>query len=169
MNKLWFIAFFIWAGTTGCAGLKPSATSTNGNYTEDLTAYLPPPITDTLANNPSNATTPATQPAMPGIGNKLDSVLTLANEYRVARNKTVAGLTIQLYSGLDRNEAKNQQFKAIRYFPEAQPKLIFDQPNYKVRMGSFYTSLEAYPEFKKVQEKFPKAILVPARIKLMVK
>lgn len=158
--------FFLLAS---CASIKPSA-GTSTAYTEDISGYLPPIPTDTTIQHPETA--PATMAAASTpdpVAQQLDSVLILANNYIAANTRYIEGLTIQLYSGNDRNEAKNEQFKAIRYFPDGNPRLIFDQPNYKVRMGSFYTSLEAYPEFKKAQEKFPKAILVPTRIKLIIK
>lgn len=140
---------------------KPKSTE---GYSEDLSAYLPEEIIDSTSfslseNNPSKIVDSTLV-----ITERLDSALVLVNTYNDETTKYIEGLTIQLYSGNDRSKAKNVQMKAYRYYSESKPRIIFDQPNYKVRMEHFYSQLEAYPVFKDVHSRFPRAILVPARI-----
>jgi hypothetical protein len=157
---------FLLAILSSCIStLKSNNTNSNDEYSEDLTAYLPKDPVDTVAEitiqdeiKPLDSTLIITA--------RLDSALLYVNTYNAKKTKYIEGLTIQLYSGTDRSKAKEVQMRAFRHFAHSKPRIIFDQPNYKVRMEEFYSQLEAYPVFKTVQSKFHKAILVPTRIKV---
>ncbi len=144
-------------------GIKSNKARSVTSYSEDLSAYLPPEPADTTAEMATAGTTVAVDSTF-FITARLNSALALVNSYNTNKTRYIEGLTIQLYSGGERSSAKEVQLKAFRYFPESKPKIIFDQPNYKVRMEKFYSQLEAYPVYKKVQSKFAKAILVPTQI-----
>ncbi len=148
---------------TACLSTVKSNKANSSTYSEDLSAYLPPdPVDSTSEITKKN--TPVVIDTTLIITARLDSALQIVNNYNSNKTTYVEGLTIQLYSGHDRSKAKEVQLRAFRHFPESKPKIIFDQPNYKVRMGYFYSQLEAYPVYKSVQSKFGKAILVPTRI-----
>ncbi|MCF6351764.1 MAG: hypothetical protein L3J06_02030 [Cyclobacteriaceae bacterium] len=144
-------------------GIKSNKAGSVTTYSEDLSAYLPPEPADTTAEIATAGTAVAVDSTF-FITARLDSALALVNSYNSNKTHYIEGLTIQLYSGSERSRAKEVQLKAFRHFPESKPQLIFDQPNYKVRMEKFYSQLEAYPVYRKVQSKFAKAILVPTRI-----
>jgi hypothetical protein len=78
--------------------------------------------------------------------------------------KYIDGFTIQVYGGNDRALAKDYQLDIIRNFPEIESKMVFEQPNYKVRIGQYYSRLEAQEFFTAVRTVFPRAILIPTRI-----
>ena len=158
------IVFVLVMAITGCVSVNSSKSTKNKMYSEDLTSYLPPDPDDTLMISENNGADMATVDTTLEVTNRLDSVLLVVNEFNSETKNYVEGLSMQLYAGNDRSEAKEAQMKAFRYFPDSHPKIIFDQPNYKVRMGTFYTHLEAYPMYRAVQTRFPKAILVPIRI-----
>ncbi len=157
------IALVLSASIACVTGIKSNKARSAAAYSEDLAAYLPPEPVDTTAEIATNEHTIIIDSTF-FITARLDAALALVNSYNTTKTHYIEGLTIQLYSGNDRSSAKEVQLKAFRHFPDSNPKLIFDQPNYKVRMGSFYTQLEAYPVYKSVQSKFSKAILVPTRI-----
>lgn len=94
------------------------------------------------------------------------SVLDSVARFRRSSIAYVNGFTIQVYVGDSRNEAREARLDVLRHFPDLQPSMIFDQPNYKVRIGSFYTQLEAYGLYTRIKHVFKKAILVPSRIYL---
>jgi len=157
------LILFLLAIGTACISTIKSNKAGSSTYSEDLTAYLPPNLVDStseiaVVHAPKEIDTTLIITA------RLDSALKIVNDYNANKTTYVEGLTIQLYSGHDRSKAKEVQLRAFRYFPKSKPKIIFDQPNYKVRMEHFYTQLEAYPVYKSVQSKFGKAILVPTRI-----
>lgn len=157
------IIFFL-ASITACVSLRnTNKSNSDDSYSEDLSAYLPKDpesssTTLTIENEDEAIDTTLIITA------RLDSALLLVTTYNDEKTQYIDGLTIQLYSGSDRSKAKEVQMRAYRHFPDNNPRIIFDQPNYKVRMEEFYSQLEAYPVFKAVQSKFPKAILVPTRI-----
>ncbi len=162
MNKINYIITILLLGfSVACISTVKSNKATLSDYSEDLTAYLPPITIDTVIEV---SEAPITIDSTLNITARLDSTLQLVNEYNTHKTRYIEGLSIQLYSGNDRSKAKEVQLRVYRYFPESKPKIIFDQPNYKVRMEQFYTQLEAYPVYKSVQAKFGRAILVPIRI-----
>ena len=165
MKNIYYLYYFIIAiSFSSCVSLISNKASTDIAYTEDITTYLPPdPIDSVEGINNILATEIAVDPSL-DVSLRLDSTLYLVEEYNNQKITYIEGLSIQLYAGNDRAEAKEVQLKVFRYFPNSTPQIIFDQPNYKVRMGTFYTQLEAYPIFKSTKSKFPKAILVPIRI-----
>lgn len=135
-------------------------------YSEDLTSYLPKdqaPIDSSAITVGNSENKNTVDPALE-ISYRLDTALAFVNNYTDETTRFIEGLVIQIYAGINRSEAKEVQLKALRYFPDSKPHLIFDQPNYKVQMEKFYTHLEAYPVFRSVQARFPKAILIPTRI-----
>ncbi len=165
INKLILLISILLATSACVTTLK---TNSNSEYSEDLTAYLPKDSIDASLNVHNENKQAATDTTLI-ITTRLDSALLLVNNYNNEKTTYIDGLAIQLYSGSNRTEAKKVQMRAFRHFPDSKPKVIFDQPNYKVRMEQFYSQLEAYPVFKSVQAKFSKAILVPARIKVSKK
>lgn len=145
------------------ATLNTNKSADSDIYDEDLTAYLPIEITDSVVDIAVENEQYEFDSTLI-ITDRLDSALLIVNNYYSEKTSYIEGLTIQLYSGIDRSQAKEVQMRVYRHFPDSHPKIIFDQPNYKVRMEKFYSQLEAYPVFKSVQAKFSKAILVPTRI-----
>ncbi len=145
--------------------IKSNKAGSTSTYSEDISAYLPLTPIDTLVNQTAVINDRAFDTTLI-ITDRLDAALQLVNSYNTEKTGYIEGLTIQLYAGNDRSRAKEVQMQAYRHFPDSKPKIIFDQPNYKVRMESFYSQLEAYPVFKKVKSQFSKAILVPTRIKV---
>ncbi len=77
------------------------------------------------------------------------------------------GLTIQVYSGPKRenaNEAKNKVYQALS---SAEPRLIWEPPNYKVRVGRYADRLEAQKDYAALRESFPLVLIVPERFKVV--
>lgn len=152
---------------SSCASFNTSkSVKKDKAYSEDISSYLPKEIApiDTSASADVNSENKNRVDTSLDITYRLDTALTYVNNYNAETTRYIEGLVIQIYAGINRSEAKEVQLKALRYFPDSKPHLIFDQPNYKVQMETFYTHLEAYPEFRAVQRRFPKAILIPTRI-----
>lgn len=141
-----------------------SNTGKNQEYREDISAYRATPAVVTKANRDTlDAFVEADSTALP-VTDKLNTVLDTATAYARANISYVDGFTIQVYAGNDRALAKDFQLDIIRKLPEAEPKMVFEQPNYKVRIGLYYTRLEAQEFYQQVKIYFPKAILIPTRI-----
>ena len=149
----------------GCSTIKPGKSSAkNEAYTEDLSRYRPevlvvedivlePVITEIIADSTTE-----------DITERLNTVLDTAAIYARSTVRYIDGFTIQIYGGDNRTLAKEERMDLIRHFPETKPKMVFEQPNYKVRVGQFYTRLEAQHLYSQIKSYFKGAILIPKRI-----
>ncbi len=59
------------------------------------------------------------------------------------------------------NEAKSMVYKML---PDSFPQLTYQQPNFKVKVGKFYTRFDAQKTFTEIKREFPRAIVIPERI-----
>ena len=159
------IALVLFASSCSTVNTGKTKTGSQKNiYSEDLTAYRPEPFTaeeqpaDTLSLATLNDSTYV------DVTTRLNTVLDSAAIYARSTIKYIDGFTIQVYGGDDRAVAHDYRLNLIRNFPSTEPRMVFEQPNYKVRVGRYFTRLEAQNLFTEVKHVFPKAILIPARI-----
>jgi hypothetical protein len=78
----------------------------------------------------------------------------------------VDGYTIQIYSGIRRDEAMNAKKKVMGVFKEVVTDIHYQQPKWSLKTGSYYTRLEAQRDLRKMKQLFPTAILVPEKVPL---
>jgi len=83
-----------------------------------------------------------------------------------AARKSMPGFRIQIYFGNDRLKAQELRTEFIKQFPEAPAYLIYQQPNFKVRIGDFRTRLEAAGFLKQLNALYSNAFIVPDEVKL---
>jgi len=152
---------------SSCGTVIPGKTNSSSQkkaYSEDLSSYRPEPFVaeeepiDTLFSQTISDSTSV------DVSARLNTVLDSAAIYSRSTVKYIDGFTIQVYGGDDRAAARDSRLNLIRNFPSTEPLMVFEQPNYKVRVGQYYTRLEAQNLFTEVKQVFPKAILIPARI-----
>jgi len=89
----------------------------------------------------------------------LDSIVKIRSDI-----KYVDGFTILVYSGTNSEQAHISKGKVYSILPDARPKLKFDEPNFRVKVGKYYSRLEAQKDYSALKEKFSKAIIIPERI-----
>lgn len=99
--------------------------------------------------------------ATANVNEKVDDVLDSINRFNITR-KFIDGYTIQIYSGQNREEAMNVKKKAAETSLNAL--LEYNQPKFRVRVGSYYSRLEAQKDLTKLKKGFSNAILVPEKI-----
>lgn len=78
------------------------------------------------------------------------------------RVKTIPGFRIQIasLSGTNsREEAFRKKEQFNQTFPEVEAYVMFDEPNFKVKVGDFITRLEAYSFLQKIKVIFPGSII----------
>jgi hypothetical protein len=76
--------------------------------------------------------------------------------------RNIPGFRIQVASSNDRNEVFNIKTKIYQLYPELKPYLIYQPPNYKLKVGNFKTQEEADPYLQKLIQNFPSGVyLVP--------
>lgn len=152
---------------SSCGTIMPGKTKTSAKkntYSEDLTAYRPEPVA--IDEQPADSILVQTYTDTTYLDQteRLNTVLDTAATYARSTIRYIDGFTIQVYGGDDRAVAKDYRLNLIRNFPSTEPRMVFEQPNYKVRVGQYYTRLEAQHLFTQVKHVFPRAILIPARI-----
>ncbi|PIB36668.1 hypothetical protein BFP72_15285 [Reichenbachiella sp. 5M10] len=151
-----------------CAPTASTSTS-NSSYSEDLSIYrndysrtdsIDVTETQTIEEPVLVASAPTHD-----IHQDLDSVTNIIIDSRKAINY-VDGFTIQIYSGNSREQANSYKSRVYNLLDDQSPKVIYDQPNYKVRVGKYYSKLEANHDFKILKESFSRAVLIPAKIEI---
>jgi len=56
---------------------------------------------------------------------------------------TINGFRVQIFTGENRKDAYNAQAKFQEQFPDTKSYIIYNEPNFKVRVGDFRTRLDA--------------------------
>ena len=96
------------------------------------------------------------------VNNKVDNVLDSINRFNVTR-KFIDGYTIQIYSGQNKEEAMNTKKKMMGE-TGLNAILEYNQPKFRVRVGNYYSRLEAQKDLTRLRRLFPNTILVPEKI-----
>jgi hypothetical protein len=101
------------------------------------------------------------QPALL-VNSKVDFVLDSIDRLNSLK-KFVPGYTIQIYSGLNREEAGNARKKLLEEL-DMKSDLQYMQPKFRVRVGYYFTNIEAQRDLVRLKRVFPNAILVPESV-----
>lgn len=150
-----------------CVAQQSASSTGNEPYNEDLTGERV--VYKTEEKDSSNATAnletplPQTVPATMTVNKKVDSVLDSLDKLNQFR-KFVDGLTIQIYSGQNREEAIAARSKMVTEIDDMEASVQYKQPKFIVTTGQYFTKLEAQKDLMRVKYHFPNAILVPEKI-----
>ena len=96
---------------------------------------------------------------------RIDSLMQVYKKIN-GEKQTVSGYRVQLLFGSERKKAMDIQSDFLQKYPELHAYLIYQQPNYKVRVGDFSTRLEAFNLYKKLSADYGSAFIVKDEIKL---
>lgn len=93
-------------------------------------------------------------------------VKTAVSKHTEANVKTkTKGYRVQIHYGADADKAKSIKSKFQgKYASDAHAYIVYDAPNFKVRVGDFRTQLEAYRFLKKIKAEYPEAFIVECEI-----
>jgi hypothetical protein len=148
---------------------KAKPTVSNNTYQEDLSIYRSEYKTNEAVEDTASKIV-VVEPKIDVIPkydlrDELDSI----NSILIASRKGMAyidGFNIQLYSGNDRDKANEVTNKANELINEIKPMMSYEQPNYKVKVGPYYSRIEANVHFNILKKTYVRAVLVPAKIKI---
>lgn len=79
----------------------------------------------------------------------------------------INGYRIQIaaYSGVNsKSQAESARNSFNNLFPYTRAYLIYSEPYFKVRVGNYYTRLQAYKDLENIRETYPSAYIVPDKI-----
>ena len=74
---------------------------------------------------------------------------------RMSSSGQYRGYRIQVYNANNRNEANNVKSELLRRFPEHKSYLLYQSPNFRVRIGNFLTQKEAMELRKIITSMYP--------------
>ena len=168
-----YCVYFLALVILGCASAKkPVATSTQGTkYSEDLSIWRPkadptPAETTTKPTTDNDGRKPTTTTdARYTVNKKLDTVLDSIDRYNIQRN-FIDGFTIQVYSGSKKDDAFNAKKELQSTLPELPTEVQYAQPNFRVKVGKYYTRIDAQKDLLDVKKLFPGAIIIPDKVSI---
>jgi hypothetical protein len=152
----------------GCSSkVTTTGTSGTGKYSEDLSVWRPDTVkpVDSVATSPFPERTRTNRyvEAQHSVTAQVDAVLDSIYEQNLGKG-FVDGYTIQVYSGIKREDALNNKKKMTQSLPDLESDVQYMQPNFRVRTGKYLTRLEAQKDYLVVKRYFPNAIVIPDRI-----
>ena len=65
-------------------------------------------------------------------------------------------------------QSKAHKVKFLSSYPDYEVHILYDAPNFKVRIGDFRTKNEALKLLKEIDRDYPMAFIVPDKIKFPV-
>jgi hypothetical protein len=83
-----------------------------------------------------------------------------------SENESIDGYRIQIHFGGEREKAKTIKTKFLQQFPDVAAYEVYQQPNFKVRVGDFRTRIEAQKFMNEINSFFPSSFLVADEIHL---
>ena len=157
----------------GCASRVTTSGGSGGTgkYSEDLSVWRPETNTagetvDTMAARPEQRIrTNQYVDARYAINDQINTVLDSIHEQNINEGY-IDGYTIQVYSGIDREQALNIKKELSQSLPELESDVQYRQPNFRVRTGKYLSRLEAQRDYLDVKRHFPNAIVIPDRIEI---
>jgi hypothetical protein len=161
--------YLLYCFLAGCASTQStsSTSATQGSgYSEDLSVWRPKVETSaavtTPVQNDSRKETTYVEPKF-NINKQVDVVLDSID--RLNQNKKyIEGYTIQVYSGLKREDALNAKKTLATSLPNLETEVQYAQPNFRVKVGKYYDRINAQKDFLLVKRLFPSAIVIPDKI-----
>ena len=170
MRRQGFYLFFVIVWLAGCASPKSTTVSSSQGpgYSEDLSIWRPKvetPATNTTAPSNVSGEPKKTQYVEPkyAVNKKLDTVLDSIDRYNKAR-QFIDGFTIQIYAGLKREDALNAKKNLAGSLPDLQSEVEYAQPNFRVKVGKYFSRIDAQRDYVAVKKYFPTAIVIPDKV-----
>lgn len=155
---------------SNCAGPKAttSTTTQGSSYSEDLSGLRPKvevPSTNATENNVADGNKKPTyvEPKL-AVNKPLESVLDSINQINLSK-KFVEGFSIQVFAG-KKDDALNVKKQISQALPDLSCDVQFAEPIYRVKVGKYYTRLDAQEDYAAVKKYFSAAIIVPEKIAL---
>lgn len=154
----------------GCASGVTTSTTGTGKYSEDLSVWRPEATgkmdsVRAAPTAPERIRTDQYVEARHAVTDKVDGILDSIYSENLSRG-FVDGYTIQVYSGIKREDALNVKKKMTQSLPDLSSDVEYRQPNFRVRSGKYLNRLEAQKDYLVIKKYFPNAIVIPDRIEI---
>ena len=100
---------------------------------------------------------------------EMDSKIKMIIDKRIDINKNkpgISGYRVQIFFGSQRNEATKVKGDFSLVYPQIDAYLIYQAPNFKVRVGDFRTRIEANKFYQEIVKLYPSVFIVEDDINL---
>lgn len=93
---------------------------------------------------------------------------TLISRYTQVKQKqsSIEGYRIQIAAGSNRNNVYHTKSQFYQNFPDIKQYIIYQSPNFKLRVGNYRTRLEAYKDLQEILPLFNGAFIIRDEIKI---
>jgi len=155
INLLLFFLF------NACVNKPPNSSNIDSKgYFEDLSFLRENPENNNIKvnDNLNKKFTPSL------FSDELERIISLEENQNI--EKYLNGYSIQIFSGIERNIADSIFHRVDSIYSEYETFSLYDQPNYRVKVGKFYYKITAHRALENLKRYFIEAIIVPERIKL---
>lgn len=165
------INFFFLLGIAAAMSCASSGTGSKSmadrDYYEDLSTYRPDyeEAIDTISTEETVQENIRVERVTPEydvtteVNQLLDSINILKRDVDY-----VEGFTIQVYTGIKKEEANKAKATVYNILEDSRPVITYDQPNFKVKVGKYYTRREALRTLNELKRKLPGAIIIHEKI-----
>jgi hypothetical protein len=96
---------------------------------------------------------------------ELMNTILFKNKNMVGKPMEISGLRIQVYSTTNRYMANRQKGIITNAYSQVPCYLVYESPEFKIRIGDFRNKMEASPYLFLIKKDFESAFLVPSKIK----
>lgn len=96
---------------------------------------------------------------------RLDALLKRYNAINKKKG-SIQGFRIQLVASTNRADIYKVKSKFYSLFPEHRPYVVYQQPNFKLRIGNYRTRLEAYRDLQEILPQFNDAFIIIDELKI---
>jgi hypothetical protein len=150
--------------TAASCGRKTRTVQTKlDTYEEDLSEYRPLYDEGPIVENPEKRELEVELRPTHHVNEDLHTALDSIALYNAGTNY-VEGYRLQVYLGKSREKALEVRDLLFQILPDERPEVLYDQPNYKVKVGKYTERMEAQKAYMKIQEEFPNAIVIPEKL-----
>lgn len=161
--------------TAALIGCKSASTVTYvPTFKMDLSAYRPH-IPEPQAVQPESLSNTANDgvaqtASQVSITGSIEPQLNALREAMAAANKKLKfsqGYRVVVYSGSNREEA-NKVMNDVRKIASETPELVYEQPNFRVKLGNFFSRADAFALYTRIRPAYPNAVIVNERITIPI-
>ncbi|MEH0158486.1 hypothetical protein V6R21_30815 [Limibacter armeniacum] len=161
-----YITFLLPVLFTACkSGQKGASANYDDLFKTDLTKYRVSYHPDTTNQSSVSTETGVSAEGVPEgyINSKVDEKLGLMAQRELGG---IPGYRLLIFSGTNRRKAE-EIISNLKYnMGMFDVSMEYEQPNYKVKAGTYFTKLDAHADHVQLKKAFPSAILVSERINL---
>lgn len=150
------------SGTSGKHDTAAAKTVGSGNRkarTEDFSAYRPKVAAAPTESGTTTAAVAPTHHVNDKVAILLDTVAAANKNIKYAQ-----GYRILAYTGNDRKTAFDLRKAIVGQMPEERDYLTYVQPTFKLKIGDFYSRMEANQALQQIRNIVPKASIISDQV-----